>query len=47
MLDDQIPDDEDWIFVSETLSQVPLEYPWIAFRKRKNSKRLDHITQVI
>ncbi len=46
-LGDELMDEESWIFLNETVggSQV-VDQPIIAFRKRVDSKRQDHITQV-
>ncbi len=45
-LDDPVDEEETWIFVPETINGSPIEPPHLAFRRRKFSKRQDHITQV-
>jgi hypothetical protein len=44
--DDPVDEEETWTFVPESINGSPIEPPHLAFRKRKFSKRQDHISQV-
>lgn len=40
------PDEDSWIYVQHTYGGEALDFPMIAFRKRKFSGRMDHISHV-
>lgn len=46
LIGEELPDEESWTFLTETNGGHPTEPPFIAFRRRVYSNRLDHICQV-